>query len=189
MIPPLYGNIHLSALHQLCCIGMAPGHRACRAWHAAPASGDRAGLRARSGMQLADKTELWSPHRVQCSLVLVAGRDRALGTGQSWGAPRRHAGHCALYVHCGARIGYSVEGGDVGCEDPSGPPRVLRLMAGPLVSEMASPCRSSFRCGSGAASHTVANLLTLFCTFVVSDVASGVYACRRLAPDSCRVQC
>ena len=128
------------------------------------------------------QTQLWSPHRVQCARVLVAGRDRALGTGrgQSWGAPRRHAGHCALYVHCGARIGYSVEGGDVGCEDPSGPPRVLRLMAGPLVSEMASPCRSSFRCGSGVASHTVANLLTLFCTFVVSDVASGVYACRPL---------
>jgi len=55
-------------------------------------------------------------------VVLMAGRDRALGTGQSGGAPRRHAGHCALYVHCGARIGYSVEGGDVGCEDPSGPP-------------------------------------------------------------------
>ena len=92
------------------------------AWHAAPASGDRAGLRVRSGMQLADKTELWSPHRVQCSLVLVAGRDRALGTGQSWGAPRRHAGHCALYVHCGARIGYSVRAATSGAKTPLAPP-------------------------------------------------------------------
>ena len=68
------------------------------------------------------QTQLWSPHRVQCARVLVAGRDRALGTGQSWGAPRRHAGHCALYVHCGARIGYSVEGGlaDATVEPASG---------------------------------------------------------------------
>ena len=55
--------------------------------------------------------------------------------------------------------------------------RAARRCYGPLVSEMASPCRSSFRCGSGVASHTVASLWTLCCTAVISAV------------DSCRLSC
>ena len=46
-----------------------------------------------------------------------------------------------------------------GAKNPLWPPRVLRLMAGPLVSKRSSPCRPSYPCGSGVASRTVAVLL------------------------------
>ena len=239
-VPP-HGNMHLSASHRLCSIGMAPCHRACKAWHAVPAG--RPGLRARSGMQLAwcgDRRRHagWPVPRAGCDSwlgvetggVLLAGRSHVPGaalwvawhpvTTFAWLPVTGHAWHGTLCPRdsqvCGRAAACSwlgVETGGVMLAGRShvpgatfstvdrqtelwsqsrvqctlvlvagraGPPRVLRLMAGPLVSEMASPCRSYFRCGSGVGQPHCGELVDAVFHCRISAVASGVCACRRL---------
>ena len=125
----------------------------------------------------------WHEECCPMSLVLVAGRVCAAGllTGQSGGGPRRHAGHCALYVHCRAHVGYSVKGSNVGCTIPTLPlPGYCASWQVHRVEEV-EPLSDAHRCGSGVASHTSCtavngSLLIIVCVPVPCRPARGLLA-------------
>jgi len=102
-------------------------------------------------------------------------------TGQSGGGPRRHAGHFALHVHCGARVGYSVKGSNVWCPGTSLAPSGYCASWQVHRVEEVEPLSDAHRCGSGVASHTSCtavngSLLIIVCVPVPCRPARGLLA-------------